>query len=245
MARRKKKARMDKPAGAKATQPRAAQQAQQASSSQGAAEAPSGKQKVAPRGRGRSVSMPTCLAGMFLTLVLGLYLGTLMPGVTNALRGPTGETAPNMPEKSAEKAMEPRLAAMIATLERKSQENPDSATDWINLGNVYFDANEPEKAIHAYERALKLAPNNADTLTDLGIMYRETGNFERAIECFHKASAINPQHEPSLYNEGVVYSQDLKQNDLAIKAWQRLLDLNPQARAPNGTPVATMIRELQ
>lgn len=245
MARRKKKARIDKPAGAKATESRATRQNQQDASSQRPADTPHGKQKAAPQGSRRSVSMPTCLAGMFLTLVLGLYLGTLMPGVTTAIRGQAGEAGPNMPEKSAERAVEPRLAAMIATLERKSLENPDSATDWINLGNVYFDANEPEKAIYAYERALKLAPNNADTLTDLGIMYRETGNFEQAIECFHKANTVNPQHEPSLYNEGVVYSQDLKQKDLAIKAWQRLLDLNPQARAPNGTRVATMIRELQ
>lgn len=245
MARRKKKAKADKPVSAKTADFKASRKSQTQASPQLPLETSPRMQQAAPQGRGRSVSMTTCVAGMFLTLVLGVYLGTLMPGVTNTIRDHTGEPVQSTFEKTAEKTVDPDLAAMITALEKKSQENPDSATEWINLGNVYFDANKPKKAIHAYEHALKLAPNNADTLTDLGIMYREIGDFEGAIECFHKANAVNPQHENALYNEGVVYSQDLKQKDRAIKAWRRLLELNPQAKAPNGLPVARMIQELQ
>lgn len=242
MARHKKKNRANRQAGANATSSKAARKPQPDGGTHRPGEAfPLQAHAPTPPARGRKVSLPTCLAGMFLTLVLGLYLGTLMPGVTEAIHGHTVESTQKMPENGEE----PGLSAMINALSKKSQENPDSATDWINLGNVYFDANKPKRAIYAYEHALKLAPNNADALTDLGIMYREIGDFEQAIECFHKATAVNPQHENALYNEGVVYSQDLKQNVMAIKAWQRLLDLNPQARAPNGTPVATMIQELK
>lgn len=245
MARRKKRVKADKQTSTKTTDSKAAPKYHIGGSPQLPGGALYTKQDVANHVRGRTVSMATCLAGMFLTLVLGLYLGTLMPGITSAIREQTAEPVRNIPENVADTPLEAGLAAMINALEKKSQENPGSAGDWINLGNVYFDANKPKRAIYAYEHALKLDPNNADTLTDLGIMYREIGEFEQAIECFHKATLINPGHENALYNEGVVYSQDLKQNDLAIKAWQRLLDLNPQARAPNGTRVATMIQELQ
>lgn len=199
-------------------------------------------QSATPR---RSVGLATCLAGMFLTLTLGVYLGTLLPGITELAtmhehEAPMPASAPPQAAK-----MEPELAGMVADLEKKANANPDSAADWINLGNIYFDARQPAKAIPAYERALKLAPSNADVLTDLGVMYREAGNYEKAIECFRRAIAINPRHENAMYNEGVVFSSDLKKKEEAIAAWRRLLEINPGAHAPNGMPVAKMIEQLR
>lgn len=195
----------------------------------------------------KGISVATCIAGMFLSLVLGIYLGTLLPGIYGDIHTPaTRETPRPEPGPAAQETqkIDPNLAQMIGDLEKKASAALDSAPDWINLGNIYFDAFLPEKAIPAYEHALRLAPQNADVLTDLGIMYRETGQFSKALECFRNAVHINPRHENALYNEGVILSVDLKKNDEAKAAWQRLLDMNPQAQAPNGTPLAEMIRQL-
>lgn len=193
------------------------------------------------------VGIGTCLAGMFLTLILGVYVGTLLPDVMRthsiALKS-VPESSDPTPSASSALPTDQELRHLVAELEKKAEANPESAPDWINLGNIYFDSQQPEKAIGAYEKALSLAPQNADVLTDLGIMYREIGKFDKAIECFRRAVSINPRHENAMYNEGVVLLNDLHKKSEAADAWQRLLEINPQAHSPQGKPLKDLIGEL-
>lgn len=205
----------------------------------------------------RSVSAFTALAGMFLTLILGIYIGTLLPGISSGDHAPRETAAlpapasppPAMPVPAARppetSGIPAEIAARIEHLEKDLTAAPGNAQAWIELGNLYFDVNNPPKAIAAYEKALDLQPDNADVLTDLGIMYRETEDFTRAVQCFRKAAALNPGHENALYNEGIVLSTDLHNKEEAIAAWEKLLRINPQAHAPDGTPLADMIRKLR
>lgn len=237
MARHKRKARGSSQAGKAEI---AASRKPQASTP-----APASSKQAATR---HGIRPATCMAGMFLALLLGLYLGTLLPDML-ATRSTHRATQAGMEptERKAQSAMnlEPELRQLVADLEKKAAAHPDSAPDWINLGNIYFDSQQPEKAITAYERALELAPRNADVLTDLGIMYRETGRYTRALECFREAVAINPRHENAMYNEGVVLLNDLRKKAEAVAAWQRLMDVNPQARNPQGKALKEIINELQ
>lgn len=196
------------------------------------------------------ISVATAVSGMFLTLALGLYLGSLLPGLFmnneggNALSPQPQPAAPaQMPDGGA--AIAPKLRQSVADLEKRAAANPASAPDWINLGNIYFDAHQPQKAIGAYEHALSLAPENPDVLTDLGIMYREIGRYDKAVECFRKAVAIDPGHQNALFNAGVVLFNDMKLKAEAAAMWEQLLSVNPQAHAPNGIPLSEMIKELR
>lgn len=196
------------------------------------------------------VSVATAIAGMFLTLVLGLYTGSLLPGVfmgekTNLKLNQASPQTSQMQSADAESNLDSRLRQSMADLEKRAAANPSSAPDWINLGNIYFDAHQPQKAISAYERALTLAPDNPDVLTDLGIMYREIGRYEKAVECFRKAVAIDPGHQNALFNAGVVLSSDMKLKAEAAAMWEQLLSVNPQAQAPNGVPLMEMVKELR
>lgn len=248
MARSKKKAKQNKSAP---EAPRSSAPATRPQTEPGKAATPLVKQpdRQQPVVIKKGVSRATFVAGMFLTLVMGIYLGTLFPGVVNEIQTPgpveRAESVPQAPEAPQEQRMDPELLKMVSELEKKAAANPDSVPDWINLGNIYFDAFMPDKAIPAYEHALRLAPKNADVLTDLGIMYRETGQFEKAVEYFRRAIAISPRHENAMYNEGVVLSVDLKKKDEAIAAWKRLLDINPHAHSPAGKPVTEMLQQLQ
>lgn len=196
----------------------------------------------------RRLSMVTCCASMFLTFVLGIYLGTLVPGIIGTAEQPQVQKTTLLPEEATpepQQQVDQQLRTAIADLEKRAAANPDSAPDWINLGNIYFDAHMPLDAIKAYERALVLAPRNADVLTDLGIMYRETGDFAKAVATFHKAIEVDPGHQNAMFNEGVVLANDLHKNDEAIAAWQRLLDINPGAMSPTGVPLAEMFKRLR
>ena len=115
----------------------------------------------------------------------------------------------------------------LATLRQLADQDPGNARRWVALGDQYFDSQQREKAIEAYGKALRLEPNNPDVLTDQGVMYRELGTFDKAIANFEKASTINPRHLPSLLDLGVLYAQDLKDNDKAVKTWNRLIRIAP------------------
>lgn len=99
------------------------------------------------------------------------------------------------------------------------------AETWKELGNIYFDTDQPEQAITAYDHALSLKPNDADILNDQGAMYRQTGDFKRALVNFEKAFSIDPHNLESLYNSGYVYGFDLNNIPKALTVWRHYLEL--------------------
>ena len=114
---------------------------------------------------------------------------------------------------------------------------------YYNLGNAYFDTGDHEKAITAYKKALDMEPENADVWTDLGVMYRRSGNPTEAVRAFNKAIQINPRHQQSRFNKGIVLMYDLKDRKGALQAWQELVNINPEARAPNGQLVKELLKK--
>ncbi len=136
-------------------------------------------------------------------------------------------------------------AAEIETLKKVTAENPDDVESWIQLGHLYFDTNQLQKAITTYEKALKLHPENADVLTDLGVMYRRAGNSKEAVAKFDQAIKISPSHEIARFNKGIVLMHDLNDAAGAVAAWRELVKVNPQAKAPNGQLVKDFIAEFE
>ena len=207
------------------------------------------------------VSKGVFFVGIAVALVLGVYVGSLVPSMFTqepAQQTPAGQTqtasqAPGQPaaqpsgqaKQDNQPPIPPELAAKIVSMEQNVLANPKDAHNWTDLGNLYFDTGQSRKAASAYERSLALAPDNADVLTDLGIMYRELGEYDKAVTSFRRASSVNPRHENAMFNEGVVLYFDLKRKDDAMKAWQRLLAVNPAARAPDGQSVSDVIRNLR
>jgi cytochrome c-type biogenesis protein CcmH/NrfG len=53
---------------------------------------------------------------------------------------------------------------MILTLEKETSLNPENEEAWTQLGNLYFDINNTEKAINAYSKSLRLNPNDSKCL---------------------------------------------------------------------------------
>jgi cytochrome c-type biogenesis protein CcmH/NrfG len=125
----------------------------------------------------------------------------------------------------------------IAALEASTKKNPKDHEAWVQLGNLYFDTHQHEKAIGAYGKALELQPNDANVLTDQGVMFREQRAFDKAIANFEKAMQVDPRHAQSAFNLGVVYAHDLNQPQKAMQAWESVVQ-----RAP-GSPQAMQARQ--
>ena len=99
----------------------------------------------------------------------------------------------------------------------------------MELGNLYFDSDQPKEAIEAYSQYLAIKPDNPDVRTDMGIMYRKLGDFDRAIEEFRKAAQTDPKHINSRYNIGIVLLHDKQDIKGAIKAWEDYLKVDPNS----------------
>lgn len=158
-----------------------------------------------------------------IVLVVGVLVGIL---VSKAGKGP-GKTAqaPSAPPQVAAPGVNQQQT--IQMLEGLVAKDPNNRNAWVELGNNYFDSDQPVKAIEAYGKALALGPDDPNVLTDQGLMFRRLGQYDRAIENFSKANAIDPRHLQSLFNMGVVYRYDLQDFRKANDAWSKYLALNP------------------
>lgn len=133
----------------------------------------------------------------------------------------------------------------ILSLEGEVTTNPDNFQAWKQLGNLYYDHNEPEKAVTAYLKSLDLHSGDADLLTDLGVMYRRTKQPHKALEFFDKAIQMDRNHEPARFNKAIVFMYDLNNPDEAITSLEELLSINPQARAGNGELISDFITSIK
>ncbi len=135
------------------------------------------------------------------------------------------------PTASAPPARDPvEMASQIKTLQEIVKKDPKNLSALVELGNLYFDTNQPKEAIEAYSRYLAVKPDNADVRTDMGIMYRKLGQFDRAIEEFRKAAQSDPKHANSRYNIGLVLLHDKGDMKGAIKAWEDYLKVDPNSQ---------------
>jgi len=202
------------------------------------------KQKKAEKNMGKPIERITVKNGVSYGVVALAFVAGILAGVLLTLYK-TGGSPPVPPHSEVEHKTSADLSDQIAGLEFKTSQIPGDISGWIQLGNLCFDSDLPEKAIAAYEKALALNPNNADVLTDLGVMYRKAGKFDKAVQSFDKAVGVNPKHEIARFNKGIVLMHDLNNPQGAIQAWEELLAVNPLAMAPNGQSIDEMLKKMK
>ena len=179
------------------------------------------------------VTKQTLMTSIVLALMVGFFGGLVFGIYKTSSDLPAAGTG--MGTADAERTQ------MLQALQENVRQNPDDAAAWIQLGHLNFDRNAVPEAIEAYERALALAPENAPVITDLGIMYRRAGRPEDAVHAFERAIAVDPRLENAHFNKGVGLLHDLDDREGAIRAWEKLLQINPLAMAPNGQSVDELV----
>ncbi|MFC1812538.1 tetratricopeptide repeat protein [Thermodesulfobacteriota bacterium] len=193
---------------------------------------------------GNTVKKETMLIVAFVALMVGFLAGTFFGVYKSASSVPASGPAP-MQQKAQEKEPTAEQDTSIRSLELETSMNPGNFGAWTQLGNLYFDTDQFEKAITAYKKSLELNPNNADVMTDLGVMYRRNGQPKEAIKAFDKAAEIDPTHETSRFNKGIVFMHDLNDLEGTIRAWEDLVQVNQFALSPTGQPVKELVEKLK
>lgn len=181
-----------------------------------------------------------CLVVGFLA---GMFYSTTFKGGRKVRKTTVKQAAPQA-QVPVSVSASPQ-SSVISTLEKEVAADPQNADAWARLGHAYFDANQFEKAINAYKKHLELNPNNADVWTDMGVMYRRKGRPDEALRSFNKAIEINPRHQQSRFNKGIVLMHDLKNPEAGVKAWEELVNINPDAKTQEGIPLKELIKKFR
>ena len=202
------------------------------------------RMKNKERSKTKYVQLNTALLIGLSCLIIG-FIG----GIVYSVYSPKEEMSPSAaafnPAMPAQSKISPDQTQKILELEKETAADPSNSNTWLQLGNLYFDTDNFQRAIKAYTKYIELNPDNPNVWTDLGIMYRRIGQPERAIEAFSKAISIDPKHEQSRFNQGIVLMHDLDDRQGALKAWEYLLAVNPSAKTSTGQPIKQLVEGLK
>lgn len=195
-----------------------------------------------------TVKTENLILAVLIALVVGFVGGVFFSiyrssSIAPPSPGTGGMPPPGQQQTSGPMPLTPQKRAEIEGLKAMAAKTPDNPEAWIQLGHVYFDAGQHAEAIEAYEKALAIAPSSANILTDLGVMYRRNKQPEKAIASFDRAIQVDRRHEIARFNKGIVLLHDLGDLEGALAAWRELVELNPNAKAPNGQTVKALIQQ--
>ncbi len=140
--------------------------------------------------------------------VLPVLVGGLLGFIGGYFAGGGGRAgAPGGADASTAAAANP--GAPVAEIQRAVERDPENPRLLTALGNAWYDADDWNRAIDAYEKARRKAPEDPNLLSDLGAAYRNKGEFRRAVPLFERAQKNDRNHWQSLLNLVLIHAYDL------------------------------------
>jgi tetratricopeptide (TPR) repeat protein len=169
------------------------------------------------------------IAGSLFGLIIGWVLGTQNATGTARVAAPVAQAAPAAAAPPAAQPPPPLDPARVQALQTVAEKDPKNIESRVQLGNLFFDAEQYGQAITWYEQALTLNPADTNVSTDLGVAYYYTNQPDRALAQFDKSLANEPKHIKTLLNVGIVRA--FGKNDLpgAAKAWEEVVAISPDS----------------
>jgi len=179
----------------------------------------------------RADSIVFGISGVLVGVIIGWVLGsqqarggrvaTAPPAAQSQPAGQTAQTGSRAVPVDPERAK---------ALESVAQQNPKDVQPRVQLGNLYFDAEQYPQAISWYEQAFALNNRDANVSTDLGVAYYYTNQPDRAIKQFEHSLSIDPKHLKTLLNMGIVRAFGKQDLEGAAKAWEEVVEIAPNSQ---------------
>jgi len=119
-------------------------------------------------------------------------------------------------------------AAAIAALEKERVNTPGEENVLVNLGSLYRDTDQPQKAMEVLTEVAELYPENTDAFLALADVHNQMGETAKAEEVYRQILASNPGQEDIIwYNIGVnAYNANNKAE--AASAFEKSIEANPR-----------------
>jgi len=169
------------------------------------------------------------IAGSLFGLIIGWVLGTQNATGAARVAAPVAQAAPATAGAPAAQQPPPLDPARVQALQTVAEKDPKNTESRVQLGNLFFDAEQYPQAITWYEQAFALNPADPNVSTDLGVAYYYTNQPDKALAQFDKSLATDPKHIKTLLNVGIVRA--FGKNDLAgaAKAWEEVVAISPDS----------------
>jgi len=103
---------------------------------------------------------------------------------------------------------------------------PDSSMLHYNMGLLYYETGDFEKAFTHYSAARNLAPHDPDVLFNYSLCQKKLGKFRDAVTGFIEFTSNYPDDVEGFYNLGNCY-REIKEFEDALKAYQHGLKIDP------------------
>ena len=111
-----------------------------------------------------------------------------------------------------------------------TNDQPELAGPWINLGQVYDALDQPEDARRAFEQAIRANPGNCTAYNELGVLSRQAGDFAGAESYYRACLVARPDFKDAYLNLGILYELYLGKLEEALGAYKTYQSL---AMEPN------------
>ncbi|MFI4948157.1 MAG: adenylate/guanylate cyclase domain-containing protein [Alphaproteobacteria bacterium] len=121
-------------------------------------------------------------------------------------------------------------ARAMALVDRALALNPNALTAWVVKGWIYANCDQPEPAVEAFERSLRLSPfDPIRYYATAGLSYAHLAahRFEQAIEWADRSLHDNPRFTMSIQAKVIAYAH-LGRLDEARAELRQLLEITPR-----------------
>jgi len=95
------------------------------------------------------------------------------------------------------------VLALIVTIGCATTAVEKTQEAYLDRGNSYYRSGEYQRAIKAYNQAIRLDPKFAMAYNNRGLAYGHKGQHDKAIADYNKAIEITPRDAEAYYNRGV------------------------------------------
>jgi len=111
----------------------------------------------------------------------------------------------------------------IRLFTQMTDERPDIAIGYTNLGLLQLRKNQLDEAQAALKKAIALDPNDAIAYNHLGITYRQQGDFKQARAAYNQALAVREDYANAHLNLGILLDIYLQELPAALDHYQQYL----------------------
>lgn len=182
---------------------------------------------------GKAFKMPA-LPKNFVTLVLAaLFMSgcqSISPGKISIQDKTTGQSSglPNSAqairyEKAVKHLQTKEYNAAESILTELSEQRPNFAGSWVNLGLIKLMTKKPTEAKAYVERALALIPKHPQALNLMGLIATHDRDIKLAEQYYLKAIENSKQYANAHYNLALLYDVYLQDIRSAVEHYQNYL----------------------
>ena len=199
---------------------------------------------IAFRTPGWTFAKPALVGANSRNLVFGLLLTGLLFNLVIGYHRVRGEMHALKMQQFQSKHQYQRMIAEAQAAENRFYEYNDVAVPlaWYE-GVGYYQLNQPEQAVQAFERAWRLHPWSFQVINNYASALVKAGRFREAVPLYEKAVEINPRYEDGKFNLAYTWYQA---GDLAkAMAWIDRMDTIPNPKTADDFRKNAYVRKRQ